>query len=85
MVNGVSQDVRRPKPKGPQAVRIFDLRTTRGTPFTMIPLRLFQTMSFFCHPEIVLDLFQPIEPLGNITIDIYIMKVYTSTVLNPIY
>ena len=53
MVNGVPMEVPRPKSKGPQAPRVFGRGTSRGTPFTMIHPRLFQTFSFFRHPGLV--------------------------------
>ena len=36
-MNGVPREVPRPKPKVPQAPRVFGRGTFRGTPFTMIP------------------------------------------------
>ena len=44
MVNGVPREVPRAKPEGPQAPSVLGRRTVRGTPFTMIPTRLFQIM-----------------------------------------
>ena len=55
MVNGVPRKVpRQKKTLGLQASRFFDRGTSQGTPFNMIPLRLFHTMSFFCRPQLVL-------------------------------
>ena len=34
--------------------KVFDRGTSQGTPFNMIPLRLFHTKSFFCCPQLVL-------------------------------
>ena len=53
MVNGVPREVPRPKPEGPQALRVSGRGTSRGTPFTMIPPRLFHIMSFFRLPGLV--------------------------------
>ena len=53
MVNGVPREVSRPKPDGPQALRVFGRGTSGGTPFTMIALRLFLIMSFLWHAELV--------------------------------
>ena len=67
MVNGVPWEVARPKPKGPQAPRVFDRGTSPGTPFTLIPSRLLHIMSFFRHPRLVdRDLFQPMDWLVGI-------------------
>ena len=67
MVNGVPREVPRPKPEGPQAQRVFGCGTSRGTPFTMIPSRLFHTFSFFRNPIRLVkrDLFQPMDSLGS--------------------
>ena len=70
MVNGVPREVPRPKPKGPQAPRLFGHGTSRGTPFTMIPPRLFHTFSFFCHLGVVKrDFFQPMDSLESIMVN----------------
>ena len=53
MVNGVPRQVPRPKPEGPQAPRVFGRGTSRGTPITMIPPRLFHIMLFFQHTGLV--------------------------------
>ena len=50
MVIGVPWEVPRPKPDGPEALRVFGRGTSRGTPFTTIHPRLFHTFSFFRHP-----------------------------------
>ena len=66
MVNGVPREVLRPKAEAPQAPVVFGRGTSRGTPFTMIHLRLFHTFSFFCHPGLVKrNFFQPMESLGQ--------------------
>ena len=44
MVNGVPREVRQPKTLGACRPSSFGLRTSRGTPFTMITPRLFQIM-----------------------------------------
>ena len=75
MVNGVPREVPRQKPEGPQAPRIFGRGTSRGTPFTMIPPRLFHTFSFFCHPGLVKrDFFQPMESIGSIMVNDCVTK-----------
>ena len=59
-MNGVPQEVRRPKTIRACGPSGFGLRTSQGTPFTMIPLRLFHTwsqyLSFAYFPNIQ-DLF----------------------------
>ena len=52
MVNGVPGEVPRPKPKGPQALRVFDAGLPEGLHFTMIHPGLFHRFSFFWHPEL---------------------------------
>ena len=75
MVNVVPREVPRPKPEGPQALRVFGRRTSQGTPFTMIPPRLFHTFSFFRHPGLVKrDFFWPMESLGSIMVNVYVTK-----------
>ena len=45
MMNGVSWEVRNQKPEEPAAPWVFGLETSIWTPFTMIPPRLFHTLS----------------------------------------
>ena len=52
MVNGVPREVPRPKPEGPQALRVLAAGLSEGLHFTMIPPRLFHRFSFFWHPEL---------------------------------
>ena len=67
MVNGVPGEVPRPKPEGPQALRVFG----RWTSFTMRSPRLFHTFSFFCPPGLVKrDFVQPMDSLGSIMVNV---------------
>ena len=52
MVNGVTREVPRPKPEGPQAPRVLSAGLPEGLHFTMIHPRLFHRFSFFWHPEL---------------------------------
>ena len=45
MVSRVPREVPRQKPEGPQAPRVSGRGTSRSTPFTMTPPRLFHIMS----------------------------------------
>ena len=63
VVNGVSREVPRPRPEGPQAPRVLAAGLLRGTPFTILHPRLFQIMSFFGHPGLVKrDIFIAAKP-----------------------
>ena len=53
MVNEVTREVPRPKPKGPQAPWDLALGLPRGTPFTTLHPKLFHILSFFGHPGLV--------------------------------
>ena len=59
------------KTKGAAGPEGFGRGTSRGTPFSMIPPKLFHTFSFFCHPALVKrDFFQPMDALGSIMVNI---------------
>ena len=69
-MNRVPREVPKPKPEGPQAPRSFGHGTSKGTPLTMIPPRLFHIMSFFQHPGLVKRHFcQPMDCLGSIMVN----------------
>ena len=52
VVNEVPTEVPRPKPEGPQALRVLALRLSEGLHFPMIHPRLFHRFSFFWHTEL---------------------------------
>ena len=54
MVNGVHREVPRLKAQGSSGVWSI---TSRETPFIMILLSLFHTMSFFCQPGLVYGIY----------------------------
>ena len=68
---GVPREGPRPKPKWPEASRVFGRGTSQGTPFTMIPQRLFHIMSFMLHPGLVKrDFIQTMDGLGSIMVNV---------------
>ena len=85
MVNGVPREVPRPKTRGAAGPDGFWPWNSRGTPVTMIPLRLFHIMSFFLNLKLVkFDFFQPMDSLGSIMVNIPGMKLDILIKLNPI-
>ena len=67
----VSMGSPKAKTRGASGPKDFGRETSRGTPFTMMPLRLFHTFLFFCHPELVKrDFFWPMDSLGSIMVNI---------------
>ena len=70
LLNMVPREFQGQHPEGLQAPRVLGLRTSRGTIFTRIPLRLFQILPFFCNPALLTAiLLQPILPLGSIVVN----------------
>ena len=69
MVNGVPREVPRPKPKGPEGFWPPDF--PRDSIHHDTP-KVFHTFSFFGHPRLVKrDLFQPIDSLGSIMVNVF--------------
>ena len=81
---GKAEKVSWPKTLGACGPSGLGLGTSQGTPFTMIPTRLFQTFSFFHHPGLVKrDFFKPMVSLGVSLENGEGMKPYILVELNP--
>ena len=66
---GVPREVPRPKPEGPQALRVFGCGTSQSD-------SIHHMISFSWHLRLVeRDFFQPMNSLGSIMVNIYSTKV----------